>query len=749
MARCIWRTLSASWTSATNSCTGGGFSGIETLNTGAGPDVITLTMAPTDMTDANLINLGAGTDTINAQFAADWLINASNGGFIRDAANNLARVAFAGVENLTSTGNSIIDMPGAGVSIAGTFTAPQVTFAQNGNNAGFAGLRITAPGGINGPAAGPLTLAAGAMGIDINGPLTVNGAFTSALGGGGIGRYRDVTSTGFNQTYFQGTQLRGDLVGADLTFNGITDISGNVLLSSSTDIFDFNAPVTSNPATAGTDVLNIVPTISRDIFIDLIDGPGHVAANRFNGFNGFLSIGGEFIPAATGAPVFDGDLISGTADQITIKEPLETNSGNVILYGSNIVFDPTNVFTDIVVGKNAPPVNGGIGEVALIAIGDQLQPTNDGFGGLGATGLIMAPAADEVTVRGGSALLAATDALENSENIILALGGGPILVTQGPNAPSNVSFNVQSSANPNSGIVPDSLNILQSVAGLVAIAQGIGVSSFSGVTGAQQSIVTIFNPAAVLTLLQAVSFLDASAFEEHLSLFGIIGEGIAQSLDQCEEAEGCAPSVTEEELDGFIAVLNDRISRLEGLLAAGEIDTEEGQRLLAQYRLELQAFLDYRTELQAYLARQEADEFGDDFGDEFDDVFEAEEVLVPVQEEVVEEEPVEEIEEVLEDEIPADTFEDIEEAVETFEELPIEEPVAPDTSDEPDFETLDDDFEELEEEIDDSLIIDYSPINDIMNSNNVNQLAGAIRVDRRGQVIWGGDIVLPTLHRRF
>ena len=72
-----------------------------------------------------------------------------------------------------------------------------------------------------------------------------------------------------------------------------------------------------------------------------------------------------------------------------------------------------------------------------------------------------------------------------------------------------------------------------------------------------------------------------------------------------------------------------------------------------------------------------------------------------------------------------------------------EEPVVPDTSDDPAFDTLDDEFEELEEEIDDSLF------NKIMNPDHVNQLAGAVRVNRRGQVIWGGDIVLPTLYRRF
>ena len=341
----------ASLTSATNSFTGGGFLGIETLNTGAGSDVITLSMAPTDMTDANLINLGAGTDRIDALFAADWLINATNGGFVRDAAANAARVAFAGVENLTSTGSSIIDMPAAGFSIAGTFSAPVVTFAQNVNNAGVLGMRINAAGGINGPAVGGLALVSGVGGIDIIGPLTTSGPFVSTTTGTAI--YRSVTTTGFNQTYNGATELQGNLSGANMVFNGTLNINGAVVLDSSTNIWDFNSQVTSWTS----DVLSIVPDSSGgpvDIFIDLVDGQGHVSSNKFGGFNGFLSIGGEFVPAATTTPVFDGDLLSATADQITIAEPLETGGGNVVLVGSNIIFAPTNVATDIVLGKTGP-----------------------------------------------------------------------------------------------------------------------------------------------------------------------------------------------------------------------------------------------------------------------------------------------------------------------------------------------------------------------------------------------------------
>ena len=55
----------------------------------------------------------------------------------------------------------------------------------------------------------------------------------------------------------------------------------------------------------------------------------------------------------------------------------------------------------------------------------------------------------------------------------------------------------------------------------------------------------------------------------------------------------------------------------------------------------------------------------------------------------------------------------------------------------------DSDFEEFEEELDDSLT------NDLMKRDRVNEFAGAVRLDRFGKVEWMGDVVLPTLHRRF
>ena len=84
-------------------------------------------------------------------------------------------------------------------------------------------------------------------------------------------------------------------------------------------------------------------------------------------------------------------------------------------------------------------------------------------------------------------------------------------------------------------------------------------------------------------------------FEEELTLYGQIGNGIGLALAQCEEQEGCAPNVTEEELNNIISSLEARVvelqrrlvdttnedsrSELEELiefLAVGEEEEEEG-----------------------------------------------------------------------------------------------------------------------------------------------------------------------------
>jgi hypothetical protein len=134
--------------------------------------------------------------------------------------------------------------------------------------------------------------------------------------------------------------------------------------------------------------------------------------------------------------------------------------------------------------------------------------------------------------------------------------------------------------------------------------------------------VTQANLAGNLIGLQQLLFIDVGLFEEDLSLFGIIGQGIALALAQCEEQEGCAPNITEVELKSLIEQLEARITELERRLAdpAHAKDHAKIQVLLEGYREQLAKFMDYKAQLDEFLAQEEAaqedllDEFAGEIG---------------------------------------------------------------------------------------------------------------------------------------
>jgi len=141
-------------------------------------------------------------------------------------------------------------------------------------------------------------------------------------------------------------------------------------------------------------------------------------------------------------------------------------------------------------------------------------------------------------------------------------------------------------------------------------------------------------------------------------------------------------------------------------------------------------------------------------------VFEAEETLDPDLGEVVpdtiensppEDLPAADVEEEFEsveeptaaDEFEAiDSVDEAEEAFE-FEPMPMPEPESAPPPAEPDFDRLEDEFEELEEELDDSLIERE------LRQPQVRQLVGMVRIGTASGGQWAGQVVLPTLHRRF
>ncbi len=125
------------------------------------------------------------------------------------------------------------------------------------------------------------------------------------------------------------------------------------------------------------------------------------------------------------------------------------------------------------------------------------------------------------------------------------------------------------------------------------------------------------NPASSLIGLETLAFIDLGLFEEELTLYGQIGTGIALALAQCEEQEGCAPNVSEDELNNLIASLEARLLELERRLVE---ETKENLRadlkeLIDRFNEELNDFRGYRQELQAFFAAED-EGFGEEVLDE-------------------------------------------------------------------------------------------------------------------------------------
>ena len=120
---------------------------------------------------------------------------------------------------------------------------------------------------------------------------------------------------------------------------------------------------------------------------DLVDGPGHISANKFQNFNGTLSIGGEFAPVASGN-VFDGAMKSVPADYITVSESLLTG-GNLLLAGSTVDLSQGT-------GLELAAGTAGGGDIVIFALGASIQPGNDGLPGGVPLGDISAPATGTV-----------------------------------------------------------------------------------------------------------------------------------------------------------------------------------------------------------------------------------------------------------------------------------------------------------------------------------------------------------------
>ena len=261
------------------------------------------------------------------------------------------------------------------------------------------------------------------------------------------------------------------------------------------------------------------------------------------------------------------------------------SGGEITLFAGDIVLS-----ADITAG----------GTIGITAAGPAVDPA--AIGNIDASNGVVrltAPANDTPP----SGVIIAEDDITNSDNIILSFNFGEVDVAIG--AGDEIEFN---GASINSDNVTDD-----------ALEESLTAGSllFAGLTAGVTNTFSI-NPATALIGLETLAFVDVGLFEEELTLNGQIGTGIGLALAQCEEQEGCAPNVTEEELDTIISSLEARLVELQRRLVDETNDDArvELQELIKGFDKELQNFLDYRQQLIEFLAAGEEEEVEDDFEDE-------------------------------------------------------------------------------------------------------------------------------------
>jgi hypothetical protein len=410
-------------------------------------------------------------------------------------------------------------------------------------------------------------------------------------------------NTGNDTFDVNGGTVTADLDGAagndTFTFDGGT-VSGDLTGDVGENVYDFGGgTVTGNVNVVGVDIWNHTPgdplgssvTGTGALMVpdagggDLTVGGGDLVLPTLTGFTGHLILGGTIDPPTV---PFDANAnIVINTDLLTVNDPIATG-GDITLLASNI--DLNNSISA-----------GGIGgeDIALVAVGD-------GNGG-SPTGNITA-VANPTSIQGGSLILVAADTIVNPEQMEIELGGGELAVQVGSGDTITFGFLDATPATVGSPLGNSLANLLNSLfASGVFFTSNVDLSTFQQLSFGQ------------LIGLQQLAFIDVGLFEEDLQLFGIIGQGVALALAQCEEVEGCAPDVSEDELNQLIEQLAARVAELERRIAEATSDAEKQklQTLLDGYRRELENFRNYQRQLKEYYsAPSEEDAGGDEFGEE-------------------------------------------------------------------------------------------------------------------------------------
>jgi filamentous hemagglutinin family protein len=564
-------------------------------------------------------NAGALTGIIFGGAGNDTLIGDANGNTFTITGPNSGTLGnitgfWIGIENLTGgAGVDTFSFVGDGTAPDGSLTGIIDGKAGTLDELSYASyspavvVTMTDKGSIDG-VQGTATATGGFDNIDI---ITGNGSTASTIGSSISTSLSPTTWTlnGGTTTY----NIGGNIIPFSGFLGGI--VSNNTDTGSTLgDVFDVpavnNLPIRidgaatwyaypdillSTSSVSGSDngVLQ-VPVDGSGAFANPLDGSGGLTIGTgglalvtassfpFIDFTGHLIIGGSVTTLADAHSMADVTTVAINTTTMTI-DPVYSGFYGVISGGNvTLIANDININGSIYAGPGS-----GTGELVILAV----DPVIQGNGSITSSPVILVA---------NSGILFTDGPLTNSENIFLffSLFGGSGTIEVAANNTGPISFAPGSFANPASSPSPTMLNLM---------------ALFPWAVAAQVSLPTI----SQLLILQELGYIDTGLFEQDLSLFSIIGNGIALWLAQCEEIEGCAPNVTEEELNYLIGQLTARIAELQKLQEEGAneafsdqivIGNEKVTKLIELYDNALKLFLAYREELHKYLSGGQEEE---------------------------------------------------------------------------------------------------------------------------------------------
>ncbi|MBE0506138.1 MAG: hypothetical protein IBX50_05380, partial [Marinospirillum sp.] len=542
---------------------------------------VTLDLNGLNLAASSILLQGSGYDRLQGltNSGNTWQVTGNGSGTLSNAAFN------AGGGN-TATFSDFAHLYGG--ESADTFN---ISGVHNGNIYAGGGndiIRLQGNGRVNGQVDGgtgtntydisatssPMTLI---WGSGFTGIQSLIGSGDTLQGGAsGDTEWALLSATGgnINTASFTGFSTLISGSGGDNNFTSNGQYSGTLQLQGQRNYWNYSQGSTLTRGSVLGNGSLTVDTPAGGVAGNMNIGNGDLLLPNLLNHTGTLFIGSRITPAQL--PLGGSSNATINTSSLTVSQAINTGGSLVLMAG-----DITLSGTSIQVGES----------ISLIATGEGCNGCSTG---LRANGDLIVSRETTITAQSGRVI--AANGIVNATDLILDFNGGDFELAvsaeqQDTSQPSPLSNarGVQLSANTSAFIRNLGLNL-------------VSVS------------VSFANPAASIMGVRAIEVIDLALFEEDLTLFGRLGEGVALAFAQCEEVEGCTPDVTVEELTASINELELRIQQLEAELKS-TTDPErrkELEQMLAEYRAQQEEFMAYRTDLQDFTGFEQ--QFEDEFG---------------------------------------------------------------------------------------------------------------------------------------